>query len=632
MPAITLVVTNAGRAALVDAATAGTFAVRIAEAGLTASAFTPLATATTLPGEFARIAGVSGSAIDPDTITLVIRDDSAAIYTLRGLGLFLDDGTLFAIYSQPSAILEKSANSTALIVLDVRFADIDATSLTFGDANFLNPPATTSVQGVIEIATDAEAIAGVDAVRAITPASLKALIDNRFGAAAASAFVRTLLTAATAAAFRLTLGLKSAALKDEGSGNGLDADTLDGHHLRVGANAVTWPGVAFVQADGVMEVGSRLDFHSINNDPADFTVSLGLTGGNFARSGNRLWDSGNDGAGSGLDADLLDGQDGSFYTNIAARLGFVPYNAASVPAGFGLAQNAIGVTAVDPDTYVVGSSYFSNHVNNGYGGAFPAYVVTLAGGDTVGRGLQLSAPSGSSDMLMRSRGADWTRMWTAGNDGAGSGLDADLLDGQQLRSGANSKTWPGVAFVQADGVMEVGVRLDFHDSNADPADYTLYLGMADGSFNRSGNRIWDAGNDGAGSGLDADLLDGRDSTSFADASHTHGAADLAPAFATKLHAATGFQLLPGGLMLQWGQVRGYSGAEGVGPYVPFPTAFAESPFALTATPINNSSSIVRDLAVQTTSRTVDGFNTFYQGEGAGGDQIDGFDWIAIGRA
>jgi hypothetical protein len=267
----------------------------------------------------------------------------------------------------------------------------------------------------------------------------------------------------------------------------------------------------------------------------------------------RIWTAGNDGSGSGLDSDLLDGQDGSFYTNIVARLGFTPYNAALVPYGFGGVQNGISISSIDPDGYTIGSAYFSTHSNNGYGGAALAYVMTLAGGDAPGRGFQFSSSHSSADLLMRSRPSGWTRIWTAGNDGAGSGLDADLLDG-------------------------------------------------------------------------------RDATSFANASHTHVAADIEPAFAARSLAATGYQLLPGGLMLQWGQVRAFAGSEGVGPYVAFPTAFAEAPFSITCTPANPGNSNVRDIAVQTTSRTVDGFNTFYQGEGAGGDQTDGFDWIAIGRA
>lgn len=49
-------------------------------------------------------------------------------------------------------------------------------------------------------------------------------------------------------------------------------------------------------------------------------------GGDFTRGGNRIWHAGNDGASSGLDADLLDGQQGAYYLPAAS------YNAADVIA------------------------------------------------------------------------------------------------------------------------------------------------------------------------------------------------------------------------------------------------------------------------------------------------------------
>lgn len=45
---------------------------------------------------------------------------------------------------------------------------------------------------------------------------------------------------------------------------------------------------------------------------------------------NSIWNAGNDGAGSGLDADLLDGQQGSYYTDINARLGYTAANTANL--------------------------------------------------------------------------------------------------------------------------------------------------------------------------------------------------------------------------------------------------------------------------------------------------------------
>lgn len=47
--------------------------------------------------------------------------------------------------------------------------------------------------------------------------------------------------------------------------------------------------------------------------PASNTFNVAAN--NFTKGGNTVWHAGNDGAGSGLDADLLDGQDSAFYRN-----------------------------------------------------------------------------------------------------------------------------------------------------------------------------------------------------------------------------------------------------------------------------------------------------------------------------
>lgn len=69
-------------------------------------------------------------------------------------------------------------------------------------------------------------------------------------------------------------------------------------------------------------------------------------------------------------------------------------------------------------------------------------------------------------------------IWNAGNDGTGSTLDADLLDGQEGVYYRNAANLTG----QLTGIFGASI---------------------------SGNKIWHAGNDGAGSTLDADLLDGQ---------------------------------------------------------------------------------------------------------------------------
>lgn len=225
-----LKITDAGFAKLVNPPNTGTNAVLITQIGLTSTAFVPSAGLTALPGEIKRVATFGGQAVGDDTVHVTIRDDSATSYTLRGFGLYLADGTLFASYGQADPIMEKSAASMLLLATDTRFSGIDTTQIQFGDAGFLYPPATTEVVGVVELATSTEAEDATDTQRAVTPRGVRAYTDKRFGASAPTALAKTLLSAANTAAARTALELKSAALKDTGHGNGLDADTLDGKH------------------------------------------------------------------------------------------------------------------------------------------------------------------------------------------------------------------------------------------------------------------------------------------------------------------------------------------------------------------------------------------------------------------
>lgn len=225
-----LKITDAGFAKLVNPPNTGTNAVLVTQIGLTSTAFTPAAGLTALPGEIKRVATFGGQAVGDDTVHVTLRDDSATAYALRGFGLYLADGTLFATYGQTDPIMEKSAASMLLLATDIRFTEVDTALIQFGNAEFIYPPATTEVLGVVELATSTEAEDAADTQRAVTPRGLRAFTDKRFGAAAPTAIAKTLLSAASTAAARTALELKGAALKDIGHGNGLDADTLDGKH------------------------------------------------------------------------------------------------------------------------------------------------------------------------------------------------------------------------------------------------------------------------------------------------------------------------------------------------------------------------------------------------------------------
>lgn len=167
-----LVITDAGLDALVDAQNGDTDAVQVVEIGLTENAFDPAPTLTALPGEFKRVATVAGQVVAENVIHMTAQDSSVDTYDLRGFGLFLADGTLFATYGQADPIFSKVSISLFLLAFNVRFSGDIAGAIDFGDSSFLNPPATEIVRGVAQLATQAETDAGTDDETIVTPLKL----------------------------------------------------------------------------------------------------------------------------------------------------------------------------------------------------------------------------------------------------------------------------------------------------------------------------------------------------------------------------------------------------------------------------------------------------------------------------
>ena len=126
-------------------------------------------------------------------------------------------------------------------------------------------------------------------------------------------------------------------------------------------------------------------------------------------------------------------------------------------------------------------------------------------------------------------------------DGAGSGLDADTVDGLQANQFLRSDASDAHSGTLTLDVVNVGNEIRF-PNNTSVSDVSLTgVSDQDTGFNWSGsnavnyvsggvlkynlNNVWHSGNDGSGSGLDADTVDGLQASQFlrSDAADTMGA-------------------------------------------------------------------------------------------------------------
>ena len=343
---------------------------------------------------------------------------------------------------------------------------------------------------------------------------------------------------------------------NDGSGSGLDADTLDGiqgaSFLRSDADD-SFSGnlssadngwIKFYAAeqtdsnDG--KIGSGVFGTGLNIVGAQTSSGLGrqvrIWGNVLTNDGNSFWHAGNDGSGSGLDADTVDGIQGSNILTLSGSqtiTGTKTFSAAS--GNIFLLNDTNASNTTNANIYFYFQANGSNLGYIGYGSGATDYLYIT----------NPSAPvylAGSSVLL---RGG--YEAWGADNDGSGSGLDADLWDGNQFSSYLNqallttsSPTFNTVNYTNALYAYEssnyIGSDPRWNNSgnNANEGCHHMYAttgsgaqwgqtGLAlynggayvflttksgDSNWYHNNNKMWSAGNDGSGSGLDADTLDG----------------------------------------------------------------------------------------------------------------------------
>ena len=186
-------------------------------------------------------------------------------------------------------------------------------------------------------------------------------------------------------------------------------------------------------------------------------------------SGNVVFHGGNDGSGSGLDADKLDGQEGSYYLDYN-NFSNTPTIPSAVTNNNQLTNGAGYITSAD--------------------GGNAATVGTLSASQFIRSDDSDSITKGSMWVLTNSI-ADWGFRFSNGNATQGHVYMSHGSYGMHIRNDSSTTSH---------------YLLDVYASNGN----RLQVRGGDAYTTIAGNAVWHAGNDGSGSGLSADNVDGLD--------------------------------------------------------------------------------------------------------------------------
>jgi len=256
-------------------------------------------------------------------------------------------------------------------------------------------------------------------------------------------------------------------------------------------------------------------------------ATLNTSGSLWTSGQGTLWGASNDGSGSGLDADTLDGQQGSYYQPADSSIFKHRGNLDLTSVAGGSNSNPFDDAHTETKVAEFGTRTLI------YTGASATMLTINTGGSA--SVFQIGAHYNGDDFYMRvrtdsSNWKTWKKLWHVGNDGAGSGLDADLLDGQHgsYYAPTASPTFTGT-LTNAGNLTTAANQHTMYTPHGNiqigPMNTSwahIYTDRSNFYFNKQlyvlGDKVWNAGNDGAGSGLDADLLDGQHGSYYQPAS------------------------------------------------------------------------------------------------------------------
>ena len=264
-------------------------------------------------------------------------------------------------------------------------------------------------------------------------------------------------------------------------------------------------------------IGKTSDQIQIGQGGTGLISSINFLPGNAGNSAvkinsNTVWNAGNDGSGSGLDADLLDGNHASaFLTSESDTLATVTGRGAST-------TTSCTFNTVTMNTPVVGTSNKIKFGNND----FIRYDDSNGAGrfhfDCDGSTNNASLQAATFVGALSGNASTATKIKAGGNGPSTEDLNTvanSVSVGQLEYRGYNSSsTNKPPASDNANGVITVGQHSGNYNAQlAFSSDGNVYWRDNPGSSNGSWRKMWDEGNDGPGSGLNADLLDNFQTTS-----------------------------------------------------------------------------------------------------------------------
>lgn len=137
------VLTTAGLQALINVSETGTNAVELTHIGIGSGKYTPTKAQTALQSQIKTLRIIEGGQAGDNAIHVAARDADAVTYEAFEVGIFTSTGTLFAVTSQTTPIIQKTAAATALLAFDLKIVGAEAKAITFGDVTYQFTAGTT---------------------------------------------------------------------------------------------------------------------------------------------------------------------------------------------------------------------------------------------------------------------------------------------------------------------------------------------------------------------------------------------------------------------------------------------------------------------------------------------------------